>query len=167
MITRKSYIWLALAFIGIAATAAVFAYPGPAGNTVQADGRETIAQGGEMAVNGIESSSSIITKAEPPNPLEFLTAGAAGTDSATEVTVYNNNLALVKERRKLDLNTGVNNIEYTDVAALIDPTSVIFEDTKNKNTAVLEQNYEYDLVSSYKLLDKFLGKEITATEKEG
>ncbi|KKG33632.1 hypothetical protein DU79_14420, partial [Methanosarcina mazei] len=32
---------------------------------------------------------------------------------------------------------------------------------------VLEQNYEYDLVSSYKLLDKFLGKEITATEKEG
>ncbi len=167
MITRKSYIWLALAFIGIAATAAVFAYPGPAGNTVQADGRETIAQGGEMAVNGIESSSSVITKAEPVNPLEFLTAGAAGTDSATEVTVYNNNLALVKERRKLDLNTGVNNIEYTDVAELIDPTSVIFEDTKNKNTAVLEQNYEYDLVSSYKLLDKFLGKEITATEKEG
>ncbi len=73
----------------------------------------------------------------------------------------------MKERRELDLNTGVNNVEYTDVAALIDPTSVMFEDTKNKNTAVLEQNYEYDLVSSSKLLDKFLGKEITATEKEG
>ena len=88
-------------------------------------------------------------------------------NSATEVTVYNNNLSLVKEKRRLELKSGVNRVEYTNVAALIDPTSVIFEDTKNKDTAVLEQNYEYDLVSSQKLLEKFLDKEITATEKEG
>ena len=67
----------------------------------------------------------------------------------------------------MNLKSGVNRVEYTNVAALIDPTSVMFEDTKNKDTAVLEQNYEYDLVSSQKLLDKFLDKEITATEKEG
>ncbi|MCC4771101.1 DUF4139 domain-containing protein [Methanosarcina sp. DH2] len=167
MITRKSYVWLALVFIGIAATTAMFAYSGSTENTVQTDEREIAFNGKETAANGIESSSSIITKVKPSNPLEFLTARAAGTDSNIEVTVYNDNLALVKERRELDLDTGVNRVEYTDVAALIDPTSVIFEDTKNKNTAVLEQNYEYDLVSSYKLLDKFLGKEITATEKEG
>jgi len=154
MKTKKSYVWFALIFIGIAATATVFAYPDSTGNAVQADEREIAAK---IAANSIESSSSVITKVKPSNPLEFLTAGAAGTDSATEVTVYNNDLALVKERRELDLNTGVNNVEYTDVAALIDPTSVMFEDTKNKNTAVLEQNYEYDLVSSDKLLDKFLG----------
>ncbi|AKB29630.1 hypothetical protein MSSIT_2911 [Methanosarcina siciliae T4/M] len=160
MRTNKSYLWLALLFVGVMATAAAFAYPDSTEETVQADEQE-------IAVNGIESSSSVITKVEPSNPLEFLTAGAAVTDAATEVTVYNDNLALVKERRSLNLKTGVNSVEYTDVAALIDPTSVMFEDTKNKNTAVLEQNYEYDLVSSYKLLDKFLGKEITATEKEG
>ncbi len=160
MRTGNSYLFIALIFIGVIATTAAFAYTGSTKSAVPADEHE-------IAANGIESSSSVITKVEPSNPLEFLTAGAAGTDSATEVTVYNNNLALVKERRELDLNTGVNNVEYTDVAALIDPTSVMFEDTKNKNTAVLEQNYEYDLVSSYKLLDKFLGKEITATEKEG
>ena len=78
--------------------------------------------------------------------------------SGTEVTVYNNNLALVKEKRELDLDSGVNRVEYTDVAALIDPTSVMFEDTKNKDTAVLEQNYEYDLVSSQKLLEKVPGQ---------
>jgi len=167
MITRKSYVWLALIFVGIAATGAVFAYSASTGNMAQADEDKTAAGGGEITVGGIESSSSVITKVKPSNPLELLTAGAAETDSATEVTVYNDNLALVKERRELDLNTGVNNVEYTDVAALIDPTSVMFEDTKNKNTAVLEQNYEYDLVSSFKLLDKFLGKEITVTEKEG
>ena len=163
----QSYLWIALVFIGVVAAAAVFAYSGSTDGIVQVDEQEITAGGREIAANGIESSSSVITKVKPSNPLEFLTARAVGTDSATEVTVYNDNLALVKERRGLDLKTGVNRVEYTDVAALIDPTSVMFEDTKNKNTAVLEQNYEYDLVSSYKLLDKFLGKEITATEKEG
>ncbi|WP_269849411.1 DUF4139 domain-containing protein [Methanosarcina horonobensis] len=167
MISRKSYVWLSLVFIGIAAITAVFAYPGSTGKTVQADEAEITVNGSEIITNGIISSSSIVTKVQPSNPLKFLTAGAAEIDSATEVTVYNHNLALVKERRKLDLNTGVNTVEYTDVAARIDPTSVMFEDTKNKNTAVLEQNYEYDLVSSDKLLDKFLDKEITVTEKEG
>jgi len=167
MRTRKSYLWIALVFIGVVATAAAFAYPESTEGTVQVEEREIAVSGREIAANGIESSSSVITKVKPSNPLEFLTAGAVGTDADTEVTVYNDNLALVKERRGLDLKVGVNSVEYTDVAALIDPTSVMFEDTKNKNTAVLEQNYEYDLVSSYKLLDKFLGKEITATEKEG
>jgi len=132
MITRKSYVWFALIFVGIAATAAVFAYPGSYENAVQADERETAADGGKITANEVESSFSVITKVKPSNPLEILTAGAVETDSATEVTVYNNNLALVKERRELDLNTGVNNIEYTDVAALIDPISVMFEDTKTK-----------------------------------
>ncbi|KKH91881.1 hypothetical protein EO95_14555 [Methanosarcina sp. 1.H.T.1A.1] len=160
MRTRKSYLWIFLAFIGVVATAAALGYPGAAEVTVQVDEHE-------IAANGIESSSSAISSIKPSNPLELLTAGAAATDAATEVTVYNDNLALVKERRELDLKIGVNRVEYTDVAALIDPTSVMFEDTKNKNTAVLEQNYEYDLVSSQKLLGKFLDKEITVTEKEG
>ena len=121
----------------------------------------------ETTINGIESSSSIVTRVQTSNPLDILTAGAQAIDSGTEVTVYNNNLALVKEKRELELDSGVNKVEYKDVAALIDPTSVMFEDTKNKNTVVLEQNYEYDLVSSQELLEKFLDKEITVTENEG
>jgi len=157
---KKSYVWLMLAFICIAAATAA---------SQSSDSRGTISHANdyEAATNGIESSPSVVTKVQASNPFELLTAKAAETDSDTEVTVYNNNLALVKERRELDLKSGVNSVEYTDVAALIDPTSVIFEDTKNKNTAVLEQNYEYDLVSSQKLLGKFLDKEITVTEKEG
>lgn len=121
----------------------------------------------EAVNNEIKSSSSVISKAQISNPDKLLTNDSTRTDLATEVTVYNNNLSLVKERRELELKVGINKVEYTNVASLIDPTSVIFEDTKNKDTSVLEQNYEYDLVSSQKLLDKFLDKEITATEKEG
>ena len=150
----------------ILTASAAFVYPD---FTLRSDFTENTAQAdrSETAVNGIESSSSIVTRVQPSDPLEILTAGAVATGSGTEVTVYNNNLALVKEKRELELDSGVNRVEYTDVAALIDPTSVMFEDTKNKDTAVLEQNYEYDLVSGPKLLEKFLDKEITVTEKEG
>ena len=130
------------------------------GNGSQADRHEAIN-------NEIKSVSSVVTKVQISNPEKLLTNDPVGADLATEVTVYNDNLSLVKERRELELKTGINRVEYTNVAALIDPTSVMFEDTKHKNTTVLEQNYEYDLVSSKKLLEKFLDKEITATEKEG
>ncbi|HEY3360857.1 MAG TPA: DUF4139 domain-containing protein [Methanosarcina sp.] len=163
---KKSYIWFILASSLVLTAYAAFVYPDFTlqpnfmEKTIQADKSKT-------AINGIESSSSAISRVQLSDPLKILTAGAVATSSGTEVTVYNNNLALVKERRELELNSGVNRIEYTDVAALIDPTSVMFEDTKNKDTAVLEQNYEYDLVSGSKLLEKFLDKEITVTEKEG
>ncbi len=157
---KRSYVWLMLAFLGVAAVAAAFFGPASTGELASADEIE-------IAANGIESHAGVVTKVEPADPLGFISAGAVGTDSGTEVTVYNRNLALVKEQRELELKAGVTQIEYTDVAALIDPTSVMFEDTKNKDTVVLEQNYEYDLVNSYKLLEKFLDKEITATDKEG
>lgn len=123
----------------------------------------------EGQAHGIESSLDVVSAKQPSNPLDLFPtiSKAAETDSGTEVTVYNSDLALVKERRSLDLKSGVNEVKYTDVAAFIDPTSVIFEDTKNKDTAVLEQNYEYDLVSNQKLLEKFLDKEVTVTGREG
>jgi hypothetical protein len=123
--------------------------------------------GHEATNNEIKSHSSVVTEVQTSNPEKLLTKDPMGTDLATEVTVYNDNLSLVKERRELELKAGINRVKYTNVAALIDPTSVMFEDTKHKDTTILEQNYEYDLVSSKKLLDKFLDKEITATEKEG
>jgi len=121
----------------------------------------------ETAVNGIESHSSVITKTEVSNPFGILSANATAMDGDVEVTVYNGDLALVKEKRELEFDAGVNRIEYTDVAARIEPTSVMFEDPTDENTVVLEQNYEYDLVSSSKLLEKFLGKEIIVTDEEG
>ena len=130
-------------------------------------GNEFQGDNDEVANDEIKFSSSVVTKEQISNPEKLLTTDSMGTDLTTEVTVYNDNVSLVKQRRELEFNIGINRVEYTNVAALIDPTSVIFEDTRNKDTAVLEQNYEYDLVSGKKLLDKFLDKEITATEKEG
>ena len=87
--------------------------------------------------------------------------------AGTEVTIYNQDFALVKEKRNIFLKEGVNLVEYKDVAAKIDPTSVLFQDTDYPETFVLEQNYEYDLVSREKMLDKYLDKQITVVDMEG
>jgi hypothetical protein len=78
-----------------------------------------------------------------------------------EVTVYNNNLALVKDTRRLTLSKGEGELRFMDVAAAIMPVSVrAVSLTAGENFMVLEQNYEYDLMDRNKLLDKFVGQKI-------
>jgi hypothetical protein len=87
---------------------------------------------------------------------------------AVEVTVYNQNLGLVRETRSFDLQKGVADIEAEDVAAHIDPTSVHFKSlTSPGGVTVLEQDFEYDLISQDKLLEKYLGKEIELEQRLG
>ncbi|HWB54600.1 MAG TPA: hypothetical protein VG722_10420 [Tepidisphaeraceae bacterium] len=68
---------------------------------------------------------------------------------------------VVREIRPINLHRGNNTVSFTDVASGIDPTTVSFTSlTAPTATSVLEQNYEYDLVSADKLLSKYLGKVI-------
>ncbi len=84
-----------------------------------------------------------------------------------ELTVYNQNFALVKDQRYLELKKGINTIDFKDVAALIEPTSVHFTSlTAPQSCSILEQNYEYDLMNSDKLLSKFIDKDIKVTTKD-
>ncbi|PKM92910.1 MAG: hypothetical protein CVU80_00940, partial [Elusimicrobia bacterium HGW-Elusimicrobia-4] len=85
-----------------------------------------------------------------------------------DLTVYNQNLGLVKDRRDIKIDKGVQKIEFTDVAAQIDPTSVHFKSLSYPNKcSVLEQNFEYDLISREKLLQKYIGKEIELERRLG
>ncbi len=85
-----------------------------------------------------------------------------------ELAVYNQNLALVKDRRTLELNRGLNEVRFVDVASQIDPTSVHFRSlTDPTGTTVLEQNYEYDIVGSAKLLSKYVDREISLVTEDG
>jgi len=80
---------------------------------------------------------------------------------SVEVTVYNNNLGLVKDIRSIDLPKGEGELRFMDVASKIMPVTVHVESLNLPGElAVLEQNYEYDLMNQDKLLDKYVGKEI-------
>lgn len=82
------------------------------------------------------------------------------------ITVTNQNLALVREERTLSLKEGLSKIELTDIPELIDETSIHIKGLDNP-FSVLEQNFEYDLMDSYKILNKSLGKVVIISHPEG
>jgi hypothetical protein len=84
------------------------------------------------------------------------------------VTIYNGNLGLVKDLRDARLPAGVNEVQFMDVAALIDPTTVHLKSlTDAAGLKILEQNYEYDLLTSQKLMEKYVGRRVRLYQGDG
>ena len=78
------------------------------------------------------------------------------------ITVYNSNIALVRDVRQLTLPTGSFRLKFMDIAATVNPATVHFRSlTEPDKLSVIEQNYEYDLLEPAKLLHKYVGKEVT------
>ena len=78
------------------------------------------------------------------------------------VTVYNSNIALVRDVRQLTLPIGAFRLKFEDIAATVNPATVHFRSlTEPEKLGVIEQNYEYDLLEPAKLLHKYVGKEVT------
>ncbi len=81
------------------------------------------------------------------------------------VTVYNDDLALIKDVRGIKLPSGSGELRFMDVASGIMPVSVHARSLNHQEDFnVLEQNYEYDLINADKLLDKYVGKKIKIME---
>ena len=82
------------------------------------------------------------------------------------LTIYNSNLGLVKDVREIELAEGLTRLQFMDVAARIMPTTVLIRSQTDSATfQVLEQNYEYDLLSPDTLLKKYVGKEVRLLDK--
>ena len=112
-----------------------------------------------------QSSSQASSRAAAQAPAQ----GSEGVISTTladqsdvALTVYNSNLSLVRDVRQLTLPTGESRLRFMDIAASINPATVHFRSlTEPAKLSVLEQNYEYDLLDPNKLLQKFVGREVT------
>jgi hypothetical protein len=97
------------------------------------------------------------------------TPAATGQDQTTlddqvdlAVTVYNSDIALVRDVRNLQLPAGNFDLRFMDVAATVNPATVHFRSiTEPSRVSVLEQNYEYDLLEPDKLLRKYVGRDVT------
>src|SRR5919112_300769 len=86
----------------------------------------------------------------------------AADRQSVNITVYNSNLGLVRETRRLNLPAGRIALRFADVTAQIRPETVHLTSLLSPNALrILEQNYQYDLLNPAKLLDKFVGKQIT------
>ena len=120
------------------------------------------------------------TRDEGPSITIYSSADPAGFDAQQFITQqrmgYNPTAAwqvpgygVVKEVRTVTLGTGRTDLKFTDVAEFIDPTTVSITDlTDPAGTSVLEQNFQFDLVSPAKLLEKYLDHDIVhETLKDG
>ncbi len=89
----------------------------------------------------------------------------ASAPKAVEVTIYNNDFGLVKEVRSVRLASGRQQIRIEDVPSAIDPSSVGIKSlTVSMPIQMLEQNYQYDLISPEKILEKSIGKRVKFTQ---
>lgn len=87
-----------------------------------------------------------------------------GTPQASSLPGF----ALVRVDRDLELVRGRGKLQFTDVAALIDPTTVQFRSlTDPTGTKVLEQNFQFDLVSTEKLLSRYVDRKVSVESEQG
>ena len=83
------------------------------------------------------------------------------------VTVYNSNMGVVKDTRSFSLDRGYNDISMVDIAARIDPTSVRVNLSGQGDITVVEQSFQYDLLSPTKLLEKYLDDRVSLVTETG
>lgn len=84
------------------------------------------------------------------------TAASAQGDIA--VTIYNDDLALVQDVRRLTIPSGISRIDFPDVSAQIRPETLSFA---AEGASIVEQNFDFDLLSPAKLMEKAVGRTIT------
>jgi hypothetical protein len=116
-------------------------------------------------------ASSNLGASETPNPASTASSAGAVTGELTSapddqksvaITIYNVNLGLVRDRRDITLPRGESALKFEGVASQINPATVHIKSlTAPGDLSIVEQNYEYDLLSPQKLLDKYVGKKVT------
>ena len=75
------------------------------------------------------------------------------------VTIYNENLALVRDQRKVQIRSGQSMLAFRDVSAQMRPETALLRSLTNPGKlAVIEQNFDFDLLTPQKLLEKYVGR---------
>ena len=111
------------------------------------------------------AATGLTQKSQNPDAI----SGAAHDDAAA-LTIYNQSFAVVRQTLPLDLKSGTNQVEITDITAHLEPDSVILRDLKSgRDLRILEQNYRSDVASQGRLLALYEGKtiEFLVPDKDG
>ncbi len=114
---------------------------------------------GAQAADTRGTAITIYSSAQPGGvPVEFYRpVPGGGMPNGMAVPGY----AMVRDTRSMSIAAGRSTVRFTDVAALIDPTTVSFQSLTDPATRVLEQNYQFDLIGMDKLLQRYIDRPIT------
>lgn len=120
---------------------------------------------------GLALTTPVATLLKGGSAMVYAEASASETGKprkSVEISIYNDDLALVRDVRTITIPLGTSNLTFTDIAAMVDPSSVSFTSLTSPGLVkVLEQNYEFDLVSDYELLRKYAGEKVRVITRDG
>jgi hypothetical protein len=119
--------------------------------------RQTLAR----AITGTAISVFALVAVTASQPAAFAQSVPDPDESAqgdVSVTIYNNNLALIQDVRELDIAQGNSRVEFPDVSAQIQPQTLSFNAA---GTTIIEQNFDYDLLTPTKMMEKAIGQTVT------
>jgi hypothetical protein len=133
-----------------------------------ATGCAATAPDGAAAAEDEGPAVTIYSSADPAgfDPQQFIAQQRQGYNPffANQVPGF----AVVKETRAAKLAAGVTDLKLTDVAQFIDPTTFSIADLTDASTSVMEQNFQFDLATPWKILDRYVDREIGyVVEKDG
>jgi hypothetical protein len=98
---------------------------------------------------------------------QVIPQSTAGERTSVDLTIYNQNLSLIREERIIKLVKGLNRVMLPEIPSTIDGTSLHYLSLVDpRGVRVLEQNYQYDLVHQAKLLEKYIGKDVEFIREE-
>lgn len=92
-------------------------------------------------------------------PVEVVSGG--GDRQAIAITIYNDDLALVRERRRVSLPRGAARLGLREVSAKMRPETALLHAATGAPVTLVEQNFDFDLLTPAKLLEKYVGREVT------
>ncbi|HOD94444.1 MAG TPA: DUF4139 domain-containing protein [Candidatus Hydrogenedentes bacterium] len=122
-----------------------------------------------LILSGVSAEAQASDSLKLSDPVaEKVASGQTTLSDQTDVaiTIYNNDRALIRDRRKIRLLPGEAALRFMDVASTILPETVSLRSLNDPGALkILEQNYEYDLMSPDKLMEKYVGRNVTLINK--
>ena len=88
------------------------------------------------------------------------TVSSLADQKEVAVTIYNENLALVKDKRTLVLPAGESVLAFREVSGMLRPETALLQSGSGQAVVILEQNFDFDLLTPQKLLEKYVGRTI-------
>jgi hypothetical protein len=95
------------------------------------------------------------------------TTSATPNQTGVALTVYDRDLSVVRDARRMPVTAGTNTVRFADVAARIELTSVQLRSLTDPQMKVLEQRYAHDLATADSLLQRYLGRQLTVQTSDG
>jgi hypothetical protein len=112
----------------------------------------------KLMLLGLGSALAVPLLAQTPSATSVAIPGEATAQGDVSVTIYNNGQALVQDTRRMNLPAGRSKQEFPDVSAQIRAETVTLS---GFGIGIVEQNFDYDLLTPAKLMEKAVGQTVT------